>query len=180
MQLTSRAKQIIDIASAESKNTGSQIISSTHLLLGILKQENSIAANVLMQLSVDVDKVLAKAEDIRETERSNSIPNPFRGTPIMRPQIVSILEDIVKEYGVAVYKDRERCENLLWERRGDYSREVVALQLILKIGIVDDLASSIHSSNFNTLTMSAINKATDLLPIDNGCAIQAIMAWVKA
>lgn len=180
LQLTPRSKQLVDIAFDETRKMKNSTISSAHLLIAILRQDNGAASEVLKEHGLDADKVRANAEGMPDTETRRPTPTRLFETPIMRPESLDILEDIVEEFGASVYKDHERCRNLLWERRGEYSREIVALQLILQVGIVDDLVSALQSNPDPSVIDAASRRAIELLPLDRMCAVWAIMSWIKA
>ena len=62
LPFTSRSKKVLDLAMAESRELGHSYVGSEHLLLGLLREEKGIAAQVLvergMQLSQTRDVVL--------------------------------------------------------------------------------------------------------------------------
>jgi ATP-dependent Clp protease ATP-binding subunit ClpC len=54
---TARAKKILDLAIDEARNLGHNFIGTEHLLLGIIREGTGAAANVLIGLGVDLERV---------------------------------------------------------------------------------------------------------------------------
>jgi hypothetical protein len=69
--LTPRAKRIIELAIDEARRLGHNYIGTEHLLLGIIREGEGIAAGVLESLGVNLDK--ARHEVIRVLSQSSSV-----------------------------------------------------------------------------------------------------------
>jgi hypothetical protein len=69
--LTPRAKRIIELAIDEARRLGHNHIGTEHLLLGIIREGEGIAAGVLESLGVNLDK--ARHEVIRILSRADSV-----------------------------------------------------------------------------------------------------------
>lgn len=54
---TPRAKKVIEYAMEESRNFGHNYVGSEHILLGLLREEQGDAAQVLMNFGVQLEKV---------------------------------------------------------------------------------------------------------------------------
>ena len=63
MQLSPRAKQVIDLAYDEAKQLNNNYIGTEHLLLGLIREGAGLAGRVLNKLGVDLDR--ARGEVIR-------------------------------------------------------------------------------------------------------------------
>ena len=57
LPFTPRAKRVIELAKAEAQTLGHEHIGTEHLLLGLLKENEGIAAQVLMNLGVRLEEV---------------------------------------------------------------------------------------------------------------------------
>ena len=68
--LTPRAKQVIELAIDEARRLGHNYIGTEHLLLGLVREGEGIAAGVLESLGVNLDKV--RHEVIRVLSQSSS------------------------------------------------------------------------------------------------------------
>ncbi len=64
--LTSRAKKVIELAVEEAKNLNHSYIGTEHLLLGLLREGEGVAARILKNLDIDVEQ--ARAEILNELE----------------------------------------------------------------------------------------------------------------
>jgi|GEM_PF-2552612 len=222
MQLTPRAKRVIDHAYSEAKSLGGESITSKHLLLGLIREGDGMAARVLQKFGVNIDLAHQAAAGLQDMEIAATDPEirariqamrdevakirkldketdgteqPFRTpeilneahklihaiiqTPPMRDEARTILQGIIEEYGKAVCSDRERCISLLWERRGEYTREIMALQLFLQAGIVDEMIASVNI-NHGALLSRLSHSLTELTPIDRAHGLWTIMSWALA
>ena len=63
-RFTERARQVIVLAQAEARALEHNYIGTEHLLLGLLREEEGIAARVLMSFDVTVDEVRAQVARI--------------------------------------------------------------------------------------------------------------------
>lgn len=76
--LTLRAKKVIELAVEEAKNLNHTYIGTEHLLLGLLQEGEGVAARILMNLNVDIEK--ARAEIRRELE--SGLAKPIDESPV--------------------------------------------------------------------------------------------------
>ena len=74
--ITPRARRVMELASAEARNLGSQVIGTEHILLGILREGDGVAFRILQDLSRDTDtirwRVLAHADPHTEEKKANT------------------------------------------------------------------------------------------------------------
>ena len=64
MTLTPRAKRVIDLAYDEARNLNNNYIGTEHLLLGLVREGEGVAAKVLSNLGVELNKVRSAVEFI--------------------------------------------------------------------------------------------------------------------
>ena len=79
---TSRAKKVLELAMGEARDLSHGYVGTEHLLLGLLREEKGIAAQVLTDAGVNLDA--AKAETLRllGTEMpQGGTPSATQGTP---------------------------------------------------------------------------------------------------
>jgi ATP-dependent Clp protease ATP-binding subunit ClpC len=67
--LTGRVKKVFEYANEEAANLGHNYVGTEHLLLGLLRQTDGVAAQVLENLNVDLNEV--RKEVLRELETFN-------------------------------------------------------------------------------------------------------------
>jgi ATP-dependent Clp protease ATP-binding subunit ClpC len=73
LPLSSSAKQVLTFAAEESDRLGHRHIGTEHLLLGILREEKSSAAQILYQRGLRLDRVREDVETFQETEQETSV-----------------------------------------------------------------------------------------------------------
>ena len=73
--LTPRAKRVIELAVDEARRLGHNYIGTEHLLLGLLREGEGVAAGVLESLGVGLEKVREETKRILQ----QSIPQPHAG-----------------------------------------------------------------------------------------------------
>src|SRR5437773_1081971 len=66
MQLTPRAKRVIDLAYEEARQLNNNYIGTEHLLLGLIREGDGLAARVLGRLGVDLERCRRLVERIQE------------------------------------------------------------------------------------------------------------------
>ena len=59
-RFTERARQVVVLAQDESRKLRHNYIGTEHILLGLLREEEGLAARVLESLDIDVDEARAK------------------------------------------------------------------------------------------------------------------------
>ncbi|MHB1094789.1 MAG: ATP-dependent Clp protease ATP-binding subunit [Gemmatimonadaceae bacterium] len=83
---TSRAKKVLELAMGEARELGHSYVGTEHLLLGLLREEKGIAAQVLADANVSLEA--ARAETLRllgGTETTQGGTAPAQGTPTPAP-----------------------------------------------------------------------------------------------
>src|SRR5882724_363108 len=63
-RFTDRARKLMQLAMQEAKRFNHEYIGTEHILLGLVKEGSGIAANVLKNLDIDLDKVRGEVEKI--------------------------------------------------------------------------------------------------------------------
>ena len=67
---TSRAKKVLELAMAEGRELGDSHVGTEHLLLGLLREEKGVAAQVLNAANVKTEEVRAELLLLRESGRA--------------------------------------------------------------------------------------------------------------
>ena len=98
---TPRAKRIIENSFIEAKKSGYDYIGTEHLLIGLLREGDSIAVRILIDLDVELQKiyneivnVINEVEDINQEK--NSSKNP-KGSYNSTPTLNQFGEDLTKK-----------------------------------------------------------------------------------
>ncbi len=71
--LTSRAKKVIELAVEEARNLNHSYIGTEHLLLGLLREGEGVAARILKNLDIDIEQ--ARSEILNELESGFTPPS---------------------------------------------------------------------------------------------------------
>lgn len=66
-RFTDRARKVMQLANQEAQHLNHEYIGTEHILLGLLKEGSSVAAQVLTNLDIDVYKVRQEVEKIVQT-----------------------------------------------------------------------------------------------------------------
>lgn len=72
MQLTPRAKRVIDLAYDEARNLSNNYIGTEHLLLGLIREGEGVAGKVLQKLGVDLDKSRKEVMNLQDGETTTA------------------------------------------------------------------------------------------------------------
>jgi len=67
MQLTPRAKRVIDLAYDEARDLNNNYIGTEHLLLGLLREDEGLAGRVLQKLGVDLERTRREVMNLQDT-----------------------------------------------------------------------------------------------------------------
>ncbi|OQY21182.1 MAG: NDP-hexose 4-ketoreductase [Anaerolineaceae bacterium 4572_32.1] len=89
---TKRAKRVLMLAQEEAQRMRHNYIGTEHLLLGMLKEEKSIASKVLGKLDADPEHMQRLIERLTETRQ-----RAFGGKPTLTPRTRKVLETAVDE-----------------------------------------------------------------------------------
>jgi len=79
MQLTPRAKRVIDLAYDEARQLNNNYIGTEHLLLGLIREGEGLAGRVLARLGVDLERTRKEVMSLQEGEAAISPSSSGRG-----------------------------------------------------------------------------------------------------
>ncbi len=74
MQLTPRAKRVIDLAYDEARNLMNNYIGTEHLLLGLVREGEGVAGRVLSKMGVTLDEVRRIVREMQGTGEAGETP----------------------------------------------------------------------------------------------------------
>ena len=98
---TPRAKKILENAFLEAKRIGYNFIGTEHLLLAILKEDNSIAVRIISELKVEISKIYNEIAKVINEEESDQEtlqrPSKGRGSFVATPTLNQFGEDITEK-----------------------------------------------------------------------------------
>jgi ATP-dependent Clp protease ATP-binding subunit ClpC len=149
--LTPRAKRVIELAVDEARRLGHNYIGTEHLLLGLLREGEGVAAGVLESLGVSLEKVREETKRILQ----QSIPQPHAGarpssrTPTLDQLSVDLT--VMARAGkldpvIGRHKEIERVIQIL-SRRTKNNPVLIGEPGVGKTAIVEGLAHRIVAGN---------------------------------
>ena len=151
---TPRTKRVIENSFIEARKLGYDYIGTEHLLMGILREGDSIAVRILLDLDVELPKlyneiinVINEAEDVsRESKTNNKQNGSFNSTPTLN----QFGEDLTKKAKegkldpvVGRSKEIERVIQIL-SRRTKNNPCLIGEPGVGKTAIVEGLAQKIN------------------------------------
>jgi len=147
--LTPRAKKVIELAVDEARRLGHHYIGTEHLLLGLIREGEGIAAGVLESLGVNLEKV--RSEVIKVLTQSGSAPHHGERRSSKTPTIDQLGIDLTAqarsgELDPIVGRDEEieRVLQVLSRRRKN-NPALIGEPGVGKTAIVEGLAQKIIS-----------------------------------
>ena len=100
---TPRTKRVIENAFLEARKLGSDFIGTEHLLIGIMREADSVAVRIMLDLKVnpqklynEIVKVIDEYDSNQESTKSQGKPNSYNSTPTLN-QFGSDLTKVAKE-----------------------------------------------------------------------------------
>lgn len=151
---TPRTKRVLELAFKEARRMGQGYIGTEHLLLGIMKEGESVAVRIMMDLGVDPQKMLNELVKIlnEETPGSNGAPKgstPNSSTPTLN-QFGRDLTDMARDGKIdpVIGRDKEieRVIQIL-SRRTKNNPCLIGEPGVGKTAIAEGLAQKIVEGN---------------------------------
>ena len=90
------------------------------------------------------------------------------------------LRELIEQHGLALCEDPPRCEALLRERCGEYTREIFVLISALQEGIVAELLAARDQEVGSTLLPSLARRLQENLALTEDAASWTVEAWALA
>ena len=100
IEFTPRIKRVIDNAYINARSLNTDTIGTEHLLLGIIREGNSVAARILVDLNIDIQKVyndLVKILTEQGDDREKTIENKNEGSYKKTPTLNKFGRDLTKQ-----------------------------------------------------------------------------------
>lgn len=110
---TPRTKRVMELSFREARKMGHNYIGTEHLLLGIMKEGDSVAVRILLDLGVDLQKLIAEVIRLVSEEAPSSMSSPakssmgYQSTPILN-QFGRDLTDMAREGKIDPVIGREK------------------------------------------------------------------------
>jgi len=96
MQLTPRAKRVIDLAYDEARQLNNNYIGTEHLLLGLIREGEGLAGRVLAKLGVDLERTRREVMALQDTD-STAAATPNAAPPRPRKSGTTTLDEFGRD-----------------------------------------------------------------------------------
>lgn len=83
MQLTPRAKRVIDLAYDEARQLNNNYIGTEHLLLGLIREGEGLAARILAKVGVDIERTRREVMSLQDNETTLATTRTRSRTPTL-------------------------------------------------------------------------------------------------
>ncbi len=166
--LTPRAKKVIELAVDEARRLNHHYIGTEHLLLGLVREGEGIAAGVLESLGVSLEKVRQQVIQVLNQSTYSSQPKQSSATPFVDAMGVDLTEQARQDKLDPVIgrkKEIERVVQIL-SRRTKNNPALIGEPGVGKTAIVEGLAQRIISGD---VPENLLNKR--LLALDIGALV---------
>ena len=157
--LTDRAKKVIELAVDEARKLNHHYIGTEHILIGILREGDGVAAGVLENLGASLEEVREEAEKILSENVSSRIPTTSKSkskTPLI-DELGTDLTELAKKSKLdpVIGRDDEmrRVIQILC-RRTKNNPVLIGEPGVGKTAIVEKLAQNIFDQNVPDLISS--------------------------
>jgi ribosomal protein S18 acetylase RimI-like enzyme len=101
---TPRAKKVLELSLLEARELGNQHIGTEHLLLGLVREGEGVALQVLRTLGVDADDVRRTVITILSGDPERP-PGPLVLRPMLPDEFVTYLEWAIDEYAAELERN---------------------------------------------------------------------------
>jgi ATP-dependent Clp protease ATP-binding subunit ClpC len=166
--LTPRAKKVIELAVDEARRLNHHYIGTEHLLLGLVREGEGIAAGVLESLGVSLEKVRQQVIQVLNQSTYSSQPKQSSATPFVDAMGVDLTEQARQDRLDPVIgrkKEIERVVQIL-SRRTKNNPALIGEPGVGKTAIVEGLAQRIITGD---VPENLLNKR--LLALDIGALV---------
>ena len=156
---TPRAKKVVELAFEEARSLGHNYVGTEHLLLGLLKEQDGVAARVLMNLGLKLEEVREEVLNLlgATTDTENAVPPAFTGEEdkgkSKTPALDSFGRDLTKQAianeldpVIGRVREIERVIQVL-SRRTKNNPVLIGEAGVGKTAIVEGLAQAIVEKN---------------------------------
>lgn len=172
---TPRAKKVFEFALAEASELGHNYIGTEHLLLGLIREQDGIAAQVLCNIGLKLEEVREEIMEYLGTEKENTAIQKNledKGLPIARlQQFLGVKKEILALEEEIARFDREKEESVAaqdfetaahWREQSDAKKRAltVARQRLL---VFDSLGGRWVGKDFVTKAGTICVRGDDLL-----------------
>ena len=130
-RFTERARKVVILAKEEAKRFNHDYIGTEHLLLGLIKEGEGVAAAVLQNLGLSLDAIRLEVEKLVQPGPATVISGDIPFTPKAK-KVIEVAMDEARHFGHNYIGTEHLLSGLIREGEG------IASQVLLNLGL--DLA----------------------------------------
>ncbi len=127
-RFTDRAKKVMNLARQEAQRFNHEYLGTEHILLGLVQEGSGVAANVLKQMHIDLDKIRVEVEKIVKTGPSMVTMGQLPFTPKAKKVLELSLEE-ASNLGHNYIGTEHILLGLIKENEG------IAAQVLMNLGV---------------------------------------------
>lgn len=153
---TPRTKRVIENAFIEARRFGSYYIGTEHLLIGIMREADSIAVRIMLDLNVnpqklynEIEKVINECDGGEESSKNSSKTNSYNSTPTLNQfgnDLTKVATEGKLDPVIGRKKEIERIIQIL-SRRKKNNPCLIGEPGVGKTAIIEGLAEKIVEGN---------------------------------
>jgi len=164
MQLTPRAKRVIDLAYDEARQLNNNYIGTEHLLLGLIREGEGLAGRVLSKFGVDLERTRREVAGLQDTDSTTQPTKARSRTPTLDEfgrDLTELAEQGKLDPVIGRQQEIERVIQILI-RRTKNNPVLVGEPGVGKTAITEGLAQRIAKGNIPDLLQNRRVVALDL------------------
>src|SRR5438105_10834584 len=159
-RFTDRARKVMQLANQEAQRLNYEYIGTEHILLGLAKEGDGVAANVLKNLDVDLRKIRQEVEKIVQAGPGPVHPGKLPPTPHARKVVEYSIEEARKLEHKYVGTEHLLL-GLLREKEG------VAAQVLINMGLrLEDVREEVLELLGQTIDQAKEDETSVELPVE--------------
>jgi carboxymethylenebutenolidase len=131
---TERVRKVLAMAREQSARLHHEYVGTEHILLGLIAEGEGVAATVLDDLSVDVDKLRQQIEDVVQQGRANASTGPDLPYTSRAKKVLELAMSEARELSHSYVGTEHLLLGLLREEKG------IAAQILVAAGVTTERA----------------------------------------
>jgi ATP-dependent Clp protease ATP-binding subunit ClpC len=172
-RFTNRARKVMQLANQEAQRLQHEYIGTEHILLGLVKEGDGIAANVLKNLDADLRKIRLEVEKIAQGGTYQAKSGQLPHTPHARRVLDAALEE-ARNCEHNYVGTEHLLLGLLREKEG------VAAQVLVNMGLrVEDVREEVLDLLGQTIDQVEEDETLVELPVEIQQAVRDLDAQIE-
>ena len=163
---TEHVRKVLAMAREEAERLRHEYVSTEHILLGLIRQRDGVAAVVLQNLSVDVDEVRQKVEEAVKKGKSTQITGPDLPYTSRAKKVVELAMSEARQLNHTYVGTQHLLLGLLGEEKG------IAAQVLTLVGLS---VESVRQDSLRLLGAPMRSRRNDVGSGESGRALRPVL-----